>query len=119
MRYLKSIFQAAVITGALALGTAASQAMPLAQSPAPAAIDVAKASNGIVDVRHRTRSSRWCYRNPRACDRRRYGYRRNYYRPHYYPRYYGYNPYYYPRYRGYGYPYYGYGSPGVGLFFRF
>jgi hypothetical protein len=119
MRYLKSIFQAAVITGALALGTAAAQAMPLAQSPAPATVDIAKASNGITEV---SRRSRWCYRHPRSCDRRYYGRRyyrnRNYYRP-YYPRYYGYNRYYYPRHYGYGYPYYGYASPGVGLFFSF
>jgi hypothetical protein len=119
MRYFKTIFQVAMVAGALALGTAAAEAMPLVQAPAEAAIDAAKASNGIINVHRRTRYSRWCYRHPRSCDRRRYAYRRNYYRPHYYPRYYGYNPYYYPRYYGRGYPYYGYASPGVGLFFRF
>jgi hypothetical protein len=118
MNYAKSIFQAAILAGGLALGSAASQAMPLAPSPAPAQTDAAKASNGVTEVAY---SARYCYRHPRACNYNRH----RYYGRRYYPRYYGYRPYYYPRYYGYnryyGYPYgYGYyGSPGVGLFFGF
>jgi hypothetical protein len=122
MNYVKSIFQAAIVAGGLALGSAASQAMPLAQSPAPAQTDAATALNGVTEVAY---SARYCYRHPRACGyyRNRY-YRHRYYRPYYYPRYYGYRPYYgYPGYGYYGgYPYYGYGyygRPRIGFWWGF
>jgi hypothetical protein len=124
MRHFKSIFQAAILSGALALGAAtAAQAAPLAQAPTPATVDLAKGTSNIIAVYHTRRHARWCNRHPRACNRRyanrRYWNRRYYNRRYYpgyayYPRHY-YRPYYSPYYYDYGY----YGRPRVGLWFGF
>jgi hypothetical protein len=118
MNYFKTIFQAAVISGALALGAAATaEAAPLAQAPTPATAAIAEDTSNVIDVRHKRRYSRWCARNPRACNRR-YAHRRYYHRRHY-PGYAYYPRHHYPRYYGYPYGYGYYGAPRVGLWFSF